>query len=723
MSNKQENDSAVAMREVIDRWRDVAINVVSHLDVNVADHPVAWWFDKKNATTEDFMKALAGDSSLVVPGKPAESQFFTRYLKLTRPMGKRLKDDRATVEKWIADGAPVPAPSITGGSIQPPSPLPLPNEEAKDTFVRFVAGMKPEEIQKNEPEYFHQLINIEDFSGFLADARALARYYFEVGRQNEANEPEDSPLKGFPYSEKMFDERMKAIYDEYVKDMYEPHWFDSGVLRFSDEEGNSRQFPIGRVSNRIPRERMLQLAPFNLCDGAWIQKIITVGPSNKIQANLFAIWDDEAGNGVVSQNHANVYDALLKSQNIYLPPISTREFLTEDFLPGAFTGAVFQLSAGQFPQEFFPELLGMTLYLEWEATPTLSPAARMLGGRGMNPLFYKLHIAIDNISEGHGALAKEAVKLYLSDKREEGGEAAVQEHWKRIWNGYVTWATLSDFGKELTERYLVLERKQVNISADPTVKKCWPDYTEYNRRRMLQLVERKAPFAEQVHGGRSIGGQPLNPLFGDPERLLDALVSSGYVDPQRPRDSKFLELMEFNGPMYEVFTERDKDVILDWVESLRPSNQTCIDPLPDTPSPIDLPGQVAQLIADKAGSAATFHDGITLTSGSGQAIPLKELFKTPAELMRALVACGWIVPGEDDRSMFITRLLSNSGPMTTVFSPNEVKIIRAWVNEGARPPSSELTQPASFAGVTVPIKRSTPNWSERRQLIGMGSVH
>ena len=56
--------------------------------------------------------------------------------------------------------------------------------------------------------------------------------------------------------------------------------------------------------------------------------------------------------------------------------------------------------------------------------------------------------------------------------------------------------------------------------------------------------------------------------------------------------------MDFNGPMYEVFTERDKDVILDWIESLRPSTNTCVDPLPDVPTPIDLPGQVAKLIAD-----------------------------------------------------------------------------------------------------------------------------
>jgi hypothetical protein len=54
------------------------------------------------------MRALAGDPELVVPGKPADSQFLTRFLRPSRPMGKRLKDDRPTVEEWISDGAPVP---------------------------------------------------------------------------------------------------------------------------------------------------------------------------------------------------------------------------------------------------------------------------------------------------------------------------------------------------------------------------------------------------------------------------------------------------------------------------------------------------------------------------------------------------------------------------------------------------------------------------------------
>ena len=208
----------------------------------------------------------------------------------------------------------------------------------------------------------------------------------------------------------------------------------------------------------------------------------------------------------------------------------------------------------------------MTLLLEWEATPTLIAGERLLAGRNINPLFYQLHIAIDNIKAGHGFLAKEAIKLYLANIRESGGEVAVQAHWKRIWNGYVTWATLGGLGKERIERFLVLDKKTINISADPTVKKCWPDLTGYYRQRMIDLVRSKASVATEVHLGQFIDGRPLDQLFADPGLLLNSLTNAGYVNPEYPRDSKFLALLEFDGPMYKVFNDQEKETILDWIE-------------------------------------------------------------------------------------------------------------------------------------------------------------
>ena len=169
-----------------------------------------------------------------------------------------------------------------------------------------------------EPGYFHKLINIEDYPDFLPTARQLADYYLSQADYGQASE-----YSPFDYTEEAFDQRMTEIYEGFVVTMFDPDWRDSGLLQFPDETGVLKTYPVGRMSDRVVLEGIKQNAPFNLVDGAWLNNILTVGPSNIIQSHLFSIWNDEAGNGVVSQNHANVYDALLRSVNIYLPPIPT----------------------------------------------------------------------------------------------------------------------------------------------------------------------------------------------------------------------------------------------------------------------------------------------------------------------------------------------------------------------------------------------------------------
>src|SRR6185436_6172938 len=114
----------------------------------------------------------------------------------------------------------------------------------------------------------------------------------------------------------------------------------------------------------------------------------------------------------------------------YLPPIKSPAFVAPELglLPSGFESPVFQMTVGLFPESFLPELIGMTLYLEWEATPTMAPMVTTLRGRQINPQFYSLHLAIDNIVNGHGALAKRGAKAYLEDIRHSGGDRAVQEH-------------------------------------------------------------------------------------------------------------------------------------------------------------------------------------------------------------------------------------------------------------------------------------------------------
>jgi hypothetical protein len=689
-------DQSIAdkMADVIDRWRTVAIGVASHAHRQVAAHPVAWWFNTQNASTRDFMQALAGDPLLVIPGAPDQSKLVTQFLQPSRPMGNTLASDATIIRDWIA------------------ATCPIPTADRRDSGDANKAPRMP--TTDEEREAFYKLNNIESFPEFRDTAKQFARVYL-------ANADYTQPFHSkFEYSEDSLGKRMTAIYDAYVNnDMYTVHPYDNPIV-----EHSGKKFRVGKASDKVVVDNLIQKAPFNFIDGVWLQGIMTARPSDEVVNKLFDIWADEAGNGETAQNHPNVYDSLLRSKGVYLPPISSRKFIEYPFTPGCWRTAVFQLCVGLFPREFFPELLGMTLFLEYEATPTLTPIVRMLRGRRIDPLFYQLHVAIDNISKGHGAIALQAVKTFLNEQRQQAGEEGVQEIWNRIWNGYVGWKTIGFFGVDAFMRRLIIDKKRINIGT-PAAPNCIPDLASYYKEQMLALVRRKAPVARQVHGGVAIGGTALNSLFDRPEKLLELLIKEKLVDAKHPRDSRLFALMQFEGPMYRVFSEEEQSVILDWIDSLG-NAYDCIEPLPDRPAD-DPATKMAEIIVNHASQARTAHAGITLTTQTGEHKALAELFDQPAELMGALVVSGWVSPGEPERSFFLTRILQNDGPMDGILAADEIATVTAWIQAGAEMPQDldrlmarkiEALSPSEAAEL-----KSGQDFARERPMIGMGSVH
>ena len=63
-------------------------------------------------------------------------------------------------------------------------------------------------------------------------------------------------------------------------------------------------------------ENVRQKAPFTLVDGAWLQNVLNTGPCNQVQANLFAIWADEAGNGRTELNHRKSMVRLIEARKM-----------------------------------------------------------------------------------------------------------------------------------------------------------------------------------------------------------------------------------------------------------------------------------------------------------------------------------------------------------------------------------------------------------------------
>ena len=115
-------------------------------------------------------------------------------------------------------------------------------------------------------------------------------------------------------------------------------------------------------------------------DGAWLRNIAHAGPVDSINSFLFSIWMDEVGDGVPEQNHCNVYGDLLEGPlGLKLPACTSPArpiFKTQTCLDSAFTVPMYELAISQFTQTFFPEILGMTLQLEWEVL-ALKPTIKL----------------------------------------------------------------------------------------------------------------------------------------------------------------------------------------------------------------------------------------------------------------------------------------------------------------------------------------------------------
>jgi hypothetical protein len=541
---------------------------------------------------------------------------------------------------------------------------------------------------RNLAEWFHRLINIERFPDYRKPARELALQFFEGADYADPN------YQPFEFSVQTFRQRLDKIYNDFVAEIDEPHWLEA--------------FPREAVV-----ENLLQKAPMNMTDGAWLHHILSAGPTGEVRAKLFEIWSDEAGNGHTELNHSNIYDTLLRGLDVFLPPITSRDFIELDLLPGAWENAVFQLSVGLFPEEFFPELLGMTLYMEWEATPTMIPVARMLRKHGIDPQFYSMHAAIDNVTAGHGALAREAIELHLNEVRTHSGQAAMQREWKRVWNGYVTWATVGSFSSQLGE---LLERKYVSGGE------------EYAHERMIKLVRQKAPYAQTAHGTAMLGGVALGSLFAEPERLLDALIAEKWVNPAAPRDSMFVtKLLGFHGPMYKVFTPEELDIILNWIESLAGSA-----PTPE-PGPVSPPEQVAIIIRafmEKAQQEPA-HARSMLTLADGQSVSVTDLFASgdAVKVMGDLAGSDMIVPNDPAASPLIHDVFKVQ--MANVLELEQVAVFEEWIRTGCRMPGALLKRTLNVRRMLTIVEASSEDlaslakvpFARRRQFIGAGSVH
>lgn len=525
-------------------------------------------------------------------------------------------------------------------------------------------------------DYFHLLLNIEHHPDFLPYARRLAEHYLAEARKFidlAPSLPDYREYGRFRYSPERLRGRLEQIYERQRR------------LAAEYDPATGKGEPLFRTPERVV-ERIRQLAPYNLLDGAWLQNVVQAGPIDKVRSLLFEIWMDEIGNGDPAQNHANVYETLMRSAGLFFPPLKSRTFADHpDLWDSSFIAPVFKLSMSQFPEAYFPEILGMTLYLEWESN-YLAAMVKLYRYHGYDPHFYELHVAIDNAVDGHAAKALEAVGLYLEHVRKESGPEAVEEHWQRVWDGYLAFKMTG------------AEDWEFRMAHPPTV-----------QQRLEDLIRSKRHYGQLNHGGKRLGDNLINDWFESPEEFLYTLAESDWIVKGEPERSRLFQLTGPKGPMFKIFTEEELALWREWISSLPR------DPVGAALQPAEAVVVVLRQLRARA-LAEPEHAQHLLTGigpeGTEVARSISWWFglldqQPPAGkpqtffcelLMQALASPqnGWIIPGDAAASRFITEL-ARDGRMGAVLrqsipeagNRSAAQILARWIDEGCPMPSEE----------------------------------
>ncbi|MEC4749878.1 LodA/GoxA family CTQ-dependent oxidase [Methylomicrobium sp. Wu6] len=559
---------------------------------------------------------------------------------------------------------------------------------------------------KSFREYFYYLMNIQDYPDFIPYSKLIAEEILNTAQfliDQIGIFDADHPESFVQYSEQSFDAKLEEIY-EILR--------SQAATALGWRTGNTRTDVISRIHDR---------AVFNQTDGAWLRFIANTGAMNKVSSLLFEVWSDEIGNGDPSLHHGNLYTNLLGSLGISLPPVNSRAYADNpDIDESSYIGSVFEMAISQHSEAFFPELIGMTLFLEWEVL-SLVPGIRRNDYLGIDSHFWKMHVGIDNSTHGHGAKAKEATKLYLDGVLKDSGAKAVQEEWKRIWRGFVAFATAGYgyFTNIDGVDTLTLTRKHKGNPEEA----------------IIELIGRKAHYGALNHTGKSLGGHRLNDLFEEPRIFVAELAASPYVTPGRPDESKLLNyLTTFEGPMYKVFDERDLELWRQWIAWLGESGDTDSNKtfLTKAQSMFLLMQELRELARSSGG-----HKRYKVEKASKKKTKEKNEKQLIANffengdiegLMRALKEPenGWVIPYDPGSSPMILDLARVNNPMGAALDRRFPKlgnqigriILINWIEAGCPIPGEPTPE--------EPKSPPSKVWEGKKllvQQIGMGAVH
>lgn len=373
-----------------------------HQKIQLQGKPLEQWFAGLPENTEAFLQALL-QSEYVDMQTPVNSRLL-KLFQFNGPMfGVLNKSEQECLLNCLQQGLDLSVTYID--PVQAPLTLQSVRPERK-SYTKI-----------SNKELYYYLLNVDLFADVLPAAKIKVQKLLHLCTLV-------NPLPFKHYSHQQFDSYIKSIYQQEIS-TYKPL------------QGTPK------ISKAAYIWGFEQIAPLILIDGSWIQNSLALKDINpEICEILFSIYCDEIGEGQLQQNHPFIFQQLLDSLSIKLPPVYSKEFSEHPgFINSAFDLPVYMLSLSHFSVEFLPELLGLNMAIElsglgksymrlvddwnyWEIDPTIA----------------SIHISIDNYVSGHTFLAKKAIQIYMDDimQNSANNSAVLDKHWRRIYSGYAS---------------------------------------------------------------------------------------------------------------------------------------------------------------------------------------------------------------------------------------------------------------------------------------------
>ncbi|MFL6708451.1 MAG: iron-containing redox enzyme family protein [Massilia sp.] len=272
------------------------------------------------------------------------------------------------------------------------------------------------------------------------------------------------------------------------------------------------------------------VGPTKLVDGAWLYGVLSHWRDPRF-LGLIRTYLEELGDGVPEKNHVALFGKLLKTHSLD----DWQGLDDSHFVQGAI-----QLALAHNAEQFLPEVIGFNL--GYEQLPLhLLICAYELNELGIDPMYFTLHVTIDNADCGHARKAAQSVRELMPQL----GDSA--EFASRVRDGY----RLNDLGASTLS---VID----SFSLDDT---------------LIGILVSKSAYGQNMHSdfcrvaGRSINDWLATP--SDMPALLAALVKAGWIERgQSAEQSRFWRLIQGpNATMFGVFNDYEQQVLRDWIET------------------------------------------------------------------------------------------------------------------------------------------------------------